>query len=236
MRNRLNHRTVQRSWAQRAGKPQRGGNRRSRILDIPVTLLTHLGGTPNQVALTFDDGPEPRWTGEILDVLEQTGTPATFFVLGSKISGYEQTLTRMIQLGCAVEVHGWEHTRMTDQTARQRMRDLRRTGDLIQEVTGRAPNCVRPPEGRVSAAVLDQIHVAGLTPVFWSLHAQDWTRPGTAAIEQAILGGLTGGSVILLHDGGGDRSQTVAALPSIIRAIRDNGLQPVAVTSVPTSP
>lgn len=224
MPNRLNHQPVQ------SRLPQRNGHRRSQVLDIPVTRLPQLGGTPEQVALTFDDGPEPRWTDEVLDVLEATGSPATFFVLGSKISGYEHTLTRMVRLNCAVEVHGWEHIRMTEQTTRQQLRDLRRTADLIEDVTDRAPSYVRPPEGRVSPDVLDQIYLSGLTPVFWSLHAQDWTRPGTAAIEQAIVGGLTGGSVILLHDGGGDRSQTVAALPTIIKAIRDNGLTAVAIT------
>ncbi|MBO0871059.1 MAG: polysaccharide deacetylase family protein [Micromonosporaceae bacterium] len=216
-------------------RPQRDGHGRYPTIDIPVTRLTDLGGTAGQVALTFDDGPEPRWTTEVLDVLDQTGTPATFFVLGSKIRGYEQTLTRMVRQGCAVEVHGWEHIRMTEQTDRERLRDMHRTADLIREVTGHAPTCLRPPEGRVSAAILDEIRLVGLTPVFWSLHANDWTRPGTAAIEQAIVHGLTGGSVVLLHDGGGDRSQTVAALPTIINAIRYCGFDAVTLPPAPAS-
>jgi peptidoglycan/xylan/chitin deacetylase (PgdA/CDA1 family) len=203
---------------------------RSQPITTPITRLAHLPGAPGRVVLTFDDGPEPPWTTRILDLLEQTGTPATFFVLGSRIAGREQVLRRMVGSGCAVEVHAWEHLRLTDQRPHQRMDDLRRTADLIRDVTGHDPTCARPPEGRVSVEVLDDIHAAGLTPVFWSLHGGDWTNPGAAAIEHAIVDGLADGAVILLHDGGGDRSQTVTALPGIIAAIHDQGLRPVTIS------
>jgi peptidoglycan/xylan/chitin deacetylase (PgdA/CDA1 family) len=207
---------------------------RDQPIETPTTRLADLDCAGGCVALTFDDGPEPPWTDEILDILEDTGTPATFFVLGSRIRGNERTLRRMIALGCAVEVHAWEHTRMTGQEPGDRRADIERTRRLILEVTGHEPVGVRPPDGHVSVEVLDGIRSAGLTPVFWSVHAQDWTRPGVTAIEQAIVSGLDDGAIALLHDGGGDRSQTVASLPGIIKAINDRGLEAVSLSALPS--
>ncbi|GIH18817.1 polysaccharide deacetylase family protein [Rugosimonospora africana] len=207
----------------------------SRPIETPVTRLADFGHRAGRVALTFDDGPQPPWTGEVLDILEDTGCPATFFVLGSQIRGNERTLRRMTDLGCAVEVHAWDHIRMTEQDPEQRRRDIDRTRALIREVTGHEPTAVRPPDGRVSVAVLDAIRAAGLIPAFWSVHARDWTRPGVEAIESGVSSALADGAVVLLHDGGGDRSQTVAALPRVIKAIRDLGLRAVSLTPVTAS-
>jgi peptidoglycan/xylan/chitin deacetylase (PgdA/CDA1 family) len=204
-----------------------------RPIETPVTRLPDLGHDNGCVALTFDDGPQHPWTGEILDILADTGTPATFFVLGSQIQGNESTLRRMTDLGCAVEVHAWDHIRMTEQEPGQRLADIDRTRRLIAEVTGHDPTTVRPPFGDVSAEVLDAVRSAGLTPMFWSVQATDWAGPGVAAIERDVIAGLGDGAVVLLHDGGGDRSQTVAALPRIIKAIDDRGLRAVRVTAPP---
>jgi peptidoglycan/xylan/chitin deacetylase (PgdA/CDA1 family) len=202
-------------------------------IETPITRLTDLGYGNGHVALTLDDGPQPPWTDAILGILEDTGTPATFFVLGSQIRGNERTLRRMVDLGCAVEVHAWEHIRMTEQEPGERRTDIDRTRRLIRDVTGHHPTTVRPPDGCVSVEVFDAIRSAGLTPMFWSVHARDWTRPGVAAIENDVISGLDDGAVVLLHDGGGDRSQTVAAVPRIIKAINDRGLRPVSLAEPP---
>jgi len=206
---------------------------RSTPIDTPATRLADLGCPAGCVALTFDDGPQQPWTEELLDVLERTATPATFFVLGANIRGHESTLRRMVALGCAVEVHAWEHLRMTEQSPAELLRDIDRTRELITTVTGRAPTYLRPPEGRVSPDVLDRIQAAGLTPVFWSVHAADWATPGVAAIEERIVAGLDDGAVVLLHDAGGDRSQTVAAVPHIIATAAARGLRPVSLAALP---
>lgn len=208
---------------------------RDQLMPTPVTRLPDLGFPAGHAALTFDDGPEPPWTERVLDLLEETGTPATFFVLGSRIAGQERTLRRMVAAGCAVEVHSWEHVRMTDQDRGQRLRDILRTRAFIRDVTGYQPRALRTPYGDVSRSVLDTIAEAGMTPVFWSVHAADWTRPGVAAIEKAILGGLDDGAIVLLHDGGGDRSQTVAATRTVIAAIHDRGLVPVSLGRHPST-
>ncbi len=194
----------------------------------PINLLRDLGGPEGPAyALTFDDGPEEPWTGGVLDALEAAGVPATFFVLGSRIAGREAILRRMVDQGCDVEVHSWEHLSMPEQPPAEVGADIRRTADLIAEVTGRPPRFVRPPYGHSNHEVIDQIRLAGLTPAFWSVEAFDWDTPGTDAIVRGITAGLDPGAVVLLHDAGGDRSQTVEAVPRIIAFAAERGLRAV---------
>lgn len=197
-------------------------------MQTPVTRLGDLHGPRDRAyALTFDDGPEQPWTAAVLDRLAELGVPATFFVLGHKIEGNEDLLRRMVALGCGVEVHAWVHILMTEQIPDHVGVDIRRTARLITDATGQAPRFVRPPNGAVNAAVLEQISECGMVPAFWSTHGEDWSSPGTGAIVRDVSAGLRRGAVVLLHDGGGDRSQTVAALPAIVAAATARGLRAV---------
>ncbi|WP_432994623.1 polysaccharide deacetylase family protein [Dactylosporangium sp. CA-233914] len=197
-------------------------------MDTPITRLGDLGGPRSGAfALTYDDGPEEPWTGAILDHLEALGAAATFFVIGDKIEGREALLRRAVALGCGVEVHAWGHTAMTEQDPPRVSAEIERTAGLIAGVTGAQPRFVRPPFGAVNAEVLARIRDCGLIPAFWSVHAADWTSPGTDAIVRGVGAGLRRGAVVLLHDGGGDRSQTVAATPLIVQAAAIRGLRPV---------
>ncbi len=200
----------------------------------PVTWLYDLGGPRRGAfALTFDDGPEERWTEAALDCIETLRVPATFFVIGSKIAGHERSLRRMVDLGCGVEIHGWEHEPMTQQPPERVAGDIERTRDLIHEVTGWSPRYVRPPHGDVNPAVFAQIERTGMTPAFWSVHGWDWDRPGVDAIVADVSAGLRRSAIVLLHDGGGDRSQTIAAVPRIVQIASDRGLRAVRLEPEP---
>jgi peptidoglycan/xylan/chitin deacetylase (PgdA/CDA1 family) len=202
----------------------------------PVSRLFDLGGPrAGAFALTFDDGPEDPWTEATLDCLESLGVAATFFVIGCKIAGHEDTLRRMVDLGCGIEIHGWEHVAMTEQQPEQVVADIERTKQLIHQVTGWLPRFVRPPHGAVNAVVLEQIRGCGMTPAFWSTHGWDWTTPGVEAIVHDVSTGLRRSAVVLLHDGGGDRSQTIAAIPAIVRTATERSLRPVRLETAPAS-
>src|ERR1700728_2687807 len=201
-------------------------------IDIPITTLQDLAQTRDLsgcVALTFDDGPCEPWTSGILDILDEHGMPATFFVLGARAVGQRPILLRMARLGCTVAIHGWDHARMPGLTSAERGARLAGSRALIESAVAQFPRYVRPPYGDVTPAVLREIEAAGHTPVFWSVHARDWSMPGTGRIVADIAARLTDGAVILLHDGGGNRVGTVQALPAIIKAVRVSGLRPVAL-------
>ncbi len=183
----------------------------------------------NSIALTFDDGPEQPWTGHVLEILRRRGVPATFFVLGTKVEAETGLLERIVSAGCEVGIHGWDHRRWPELTSEELRENLRRTTGLIYDLTGRWPRFARPPHGDIDRRTQSEMEQASLRAVFWSVVAWDWTRPGTAAIVEHVEYQLQPGSIILLHDGGGDRSQTVAAIEPILDLVEERGLVPVSL-------
>ena len=179
------------------------------------------------VALTFDDGPDPTWTPQVLDVLASRGVTATFFMVGRSAAAHPDLVRRVAAAGHAIGGHTWDHADLT------RTRDfdgqVDRANDLLASLTGRPVTCVRPPYGASNASVVQRLADRGLTTALWSVDPQDFRRPGAATIAQRALAGLRPGAVILIHDGGGDRSQTVAALPQIIDGVRAAGYRIVPV-------
>jgi peptidoglycan/xylan/chitin deacetylase (PgdA/CDA1 family) len=176
-----------------------------------------------EIALTFDDGPNPVFTPQILHILDDYGVKATFFCLGEEAQKYPELVQQIQQAGDAVGVHGWDHTALTKLSPDEVDQQLRSTSDVIQQATGTAPTVFRPPYGSTDQTVVDVASTLGLTQVLWSVDTEDWQRPGTEAIVNAALMHAHAGGVILMHDGGGDRSETVAALPQIITALQQRG-------------
>jgi peptidoglycan/xylan/chitin deacetylase (PgdA/CDA1 family) len=195
--------------------------------------------TYHEVAITFDDGPSVNsaadWTSSILTTLEQTHTPATFFVLGANAHARPNIIAREAADGFTVAMHTWDHPDMTKLTPSARARELSATANAIHAALG--PHyCLpywRPPYGAYDASVVAQAQAMGLTTVTWSVDPQDWSGPGVSVIVQRVLSRVQPGSIILLHDGvyGGyySRWQTVQALPQIIRGLRARGLRPVTL-------
>lgn len=183
-----------------------------------------------RVALTFDDGPT-AYTSRILDVLEGERVPATFFVVGRNVAGREDLLLRMLQDGDMIGNHSYTHVDLSKASAAA-LRQIDDTQDAIETTTGFTPCLLRPPYGRTSTKLVGALARRHLTNTLWSVNPQDFLRPGTAAIKRRVLDGVRPGSIILSHDGGGDRSQTVAALPSIITVLKARGYTFVTVTEL----
>ncbi|HEY6471315.1 MAG TPA: polysaccharide deacetylase family protein [Acidimicrobiales bacterium] len=174
------------------------------------------------IALTFDDGPGP-YTPQVLSVLEQYQVPATFFEIGQEVASYPQYTKLVAQAGYPVEDHTWSHPDLTTIPVGGFATQIDQTQNEIQSITGAAPNCVRPPYDAWNATVLGQIAQRGLTTMSYSIDPKDWTLPGVAAIVGNVVGAAFPGAVVDMHDAGGNRSETVAALPQIITQLRAEG-------------
>jgi peptidoglycan/xylan/chitin deacetylase (PgdA/CDA1 family) len=187
---------------------------------------------PLPVALTFDDGPWPNSTAQILTILTQRQAPATFFVVGRQVQRYPELVRRELAAGMAVGSHSWSHPQPFDRLPVARIRDEIARGRRSLEALGVRPVGFRPPGGATSPAVAATGQAVGDRTVLWSVDPADW-RPGLTAdqLVQRVLAGVRPGAIVLLHDGGGDRSATVAALPAIIDGLRRLGLTPTVVPS-----
>ncbi|GAA4640510.1 polysaccharide deacetylase family protein [Actinoallomurus vinaceus] len=176
-----------------------------------------------RIALTFDDGPEPPFTGAILDILGDRGIHATFFSAGLNARAHPDLLARIAAEGHQVGNHSWSHPFIADLTPPDLAAQVEATGATIAEVCGDAPDLFRPPYGARTPDSLIWLAEAGMTTVLWSIDSGDWARPGPEAIEHTVLAGAANGSIVLMHDGGGDRSQTVAALPAVVAGLEERG-------------
>ena len=196
---------------------------------------------PRTVALTFDDGPNPASTPQILDILDRFGVKATFFVVGRNVAQYPDLAREIVRRGHSIANHTWDHANLTRVSGPQIDAQIQRTDDVIVRTTGRRPTCVRPPYGALNRTVANRIAASDHLPVLWTVDPTDWKRPGAGAIVDRILRASRPDGIVLMHDGGGDRCQTVAALPSVIQGLRDAGYDfaatciPVDLTAPPTT-
>lgn len=179
--------------------------------------------TTRFVYLTFDDGPDPRYTPQILRVLGAFGVHATFFELGSEVSSYPYLTRRVHRRAHSVQNHTWSHPDLRYVSWPTFRHQVLATDRQIRAQTGYTPGCLRPPNGGVNSRVYARAARLGKVIRLWTVDPRDWSRPGVSAIVRRVLDNAVSGSVILLHDGGGDRSQTVAALPTILRELKARG-------------
>jgi peptidoglycan-N-acetylglucosamine deacetylase len=194
------------------------------------TLYHQGAGGPHEVALTFDDGPDPVWTPKILQILKKGNVKAVFFIVGVNAERYPRLVRRIVDEGHEIGNHTYYHPNLALCWPEHIRLELNATQLLIQSLTGRATTLFRPPY----AADTQPSAVAELTPlqmaqelnylcVLENIDPQDWARPGAEIILQRVKQQRHDGSIILLHDAGGDRSQTVQALPQIIDYLKTRG-------------
>lgn len=184
---------------------------------------------PNEVALTFDDGPTPYTTPAILTYLEKTHTPATFFVEGNFISIWPDLLRREWKDGFAIGVHTWNHPDLKLTPPGQFPHQFGDTLAAMHRILGQDA-CIwlfRPPYGEINSTVFAAAQSYGLTAVNWDSSGLDWTLPGPDKIASLALSLSHPGSIILLHDGPAGREQTLHALPMILAGLQARGLKPV---------
>ena len=213
--------------------------------DLIIACNTHInpeGGL--KVALTFDDGPSLEYTPQYLDILARYGAKATFFNLGTQLAAgpeYEAMARRCAEEGHQVASHTYSHSdvTLTKMSPETRNDEISKTFQLVSNATGVLTEVMRPPYGELRGKGFLQYLASGgniAYSAYWSVDSEDWRLPGADAIVANCTHGLSGdnynGAVILMHDGGGDRSQDVQALPAIIETFQNAGYELVTMNEL----
>jgi peptidoglycan/xylan/chitin deacetylase (PgdA/CDA1 family) len=205
---------------------QAPNNREARSRLLPVQPVRCRDSSPSPVtngprsrktvALTFDDGPSP-YTPNIFSILRRYNVPGTFFQIGSQIVGREQLDQDLLAGGEELANHSLHHETKPGRSS------MAATSNRINAATGFRPCLFRPPGGAYDSRVVSDARSLGMTTVNWDVDPVDWSTPGSDAIYQRVVSHVQPGSIVLMHDGGGNRSQTVAALPRIIQNLKGRG-------------
>lgn len=226
-----------------------GGFAAYETLEAPTNQIfgkTIVAGAPTvrEVALTFDDGPNPPYTDRILDVLHAEHAPATFFVVGRAVVAYPATMRRIARDGHAIGNHTWDHAHLIVESRGTMRAELDRTDVAIAKITGRHTHLMRPPFGSRDFMVVNEAHRLGYRVVMWNVPLpRDWEQPGDATIVKRVVENVGDGSIIVLHDGNRgricarekrpthdcDRSQEIGATRSIVQALRARGFRFVTI-------
>ncbi|MFF3243884.1 polysaccharide deacetylase family protein [Streptomyces sp. NPDC002870] len=186
----------------------------------PFLKMSAVGRT---MVLTFDDGPDPRYTPGILRTLRKYEVPAMFFVCGEMASDHRDLLREMADDGHVVGNHTWSHPLIPKLPPSRIREELGRTSEVIEETLGTPPLWYRAPFGAWNKHSFEIGAKLGMEPLAWTVDTLDWTEPGTKTIVRRVLDGAGPGVVVLSHDAGGDRSQSVAALRSYLPELLDAG-------------
>lgn len=181
---------------------------------------------PKKIALTFDDGPHPIYTYQLLEVLEREQIPATFFLLGQNIEEHEGIVKDIAKRGHLIGNHTWHHVQITSLPLEQACEEIERTNRLIEELTGEPTEYVRPPFGtwnKELEAALDMI------PVMWTIDTLDWTTENVDEIVNLVVKNVGENDIILMHD---SYKSTVQAVERLIGLLRAEGYEFVTVDEV----
>jgi peptidoglycan/xylan/chitin deacetylase (PgdA/CDA1 family) len=189
-----------------------------------------------EVALTFDDGPWPTSTDAILAELKSAGVKATFFMIGSAVRRRPEVAKRVLAAGMEIGNHSLSHRSLGRASIKTIGSQVRGGSNTIRRVLGIRARWFRPPGGSWSSAVKREVKKRHERFVLWTVDPRDWSRPGVRVIAQRVLDHVRPGSIVLMHDGGGDRSQTVAALRLVIAGLKGRGYSMVTLSRLKRLP
>ncbi|MFD7631752.1 polysaccharide deacetylase family protein [Streptomyces sp. NPDC059851] len=216
-------RTAYRLSPMTAEAPLRPPTARPTVRTRPILELPPAASTGSAMVLTFDDGPDPRYTPAILDTLARYEVPALFFVCGEKAEENRDLLRRMADEGHVIGNHTWSHPRIPRLSRTGLAREIASTSEVVEKTVGAAPVWFRAPYGAWNRAAFEIGAELGMEPLAWTVDSLDWTEPGTPVIVSRVLQGAAPGVIVLNHDAGGDRSQSVRALDAYLPQLLARG-------------
>ncbi len=223
--------TIKRAWRGRYSHLLAGVEVARATKIRPKRELRAPGGRP-QIALTFDDGPDSRWTPQILKLLARYHAHATFFVLGLRAEQEPELLRRTVAAGHEIGNHSFGHDWLSKKSADYIRQDLQRVEALVEPVTGYRIRWFRSPYGARNDTLRQVVSVLGYSEATWDVDPWDWKRPGADRICSRVLNAVDPGEVVLLHDGGLNRAQTVEALGRILEALSEEGYEFVTLSEL----
>ncbi len=187
------------------------------------------GGQP-RLYLTFDDGPDPHTTPWLLDMLEESGAQATFFLIGANIAGHEHLVEKIARAGHTIGNHSFNHFLMPVLPAKTLETEIDRTNRLLNDITGSTPDIFRPPYGMIDQRAADCLRERNMRPVYWGVVPEDWSAPGAERVVSRVLRRLGHGCLVVLHEHRLLRTQTLKAAKQIICKGRELGYAFAPVT------
>lgn len=198
--------------------------------------IYRVGTQHKRVALTFDDGPSPIWTPQILDELKKSGAKATFFMIGHHVQKYPEVARRVANEGHQIANHGYAHSVLFYYTPDELEEEIKYTEFVIKEITGKTTTCFRPPKALITQREKLKLKAMGYHVVLWSLNSKDWVTFDDKYIVRYIMRNVQNGDIILFHDSGGvfgreggDRSETVSTVALLVEKLRERKFECVTV-------
>ncbi|KHF39933.1 polysaccharide deacetylase family protein [Halalkalibacter okhensis] len=200
---------------------------------FPDTFFLQGPTDQNRIALTFDDGPDPRYTEDVLNVLNQYNVPATFFLMGSRAVAYPEIVERMNNEGHIIGNHTYFHPNLVKEADIPTLeREVSRTEDVLNDIIGYRTSLFRPPYGFLYEELVDQLAQMQYLIMGWSVDSLDWQEDPPEVIASNVLDNVQPGAIILMHDGAdwdGDRTNTIESLHQIIPTLQEEGYEFVTV-------
>lgn len=200
--------------------------------DSERQIYCHAPNAENCIALTFDDGPHPQYTEEILAILEEYGVKATFFTIGENVTQYPEVLEKILEQGHEVGNHTFSHPHLQKKGSAALTEELERTERLLMEKGVGGTKLFRPPEGVCSDAVCETARKMGYAIILWTVDTKDWRHTPSQQIADAVTAEVKSGDIILFHDYVTKPSPTPAALRRIIPTLLDKGYRFVTVSEL----
>ncbi len=207
---------------------------RATAVDFVAFEPIHRIDTPKKlVALTFDDGPDPKYTPLILEMLHKNRVPATFFVLGSQVDKYPKIMQWIKKAGHEIGNHGYHHYDLHKLTEQEIYDEIKKAEQSILRTTGQLAQYYRPPGGVMTHDVLTAVQSSGYDIIHWSVDPRDWSLQRTASvIANSVKQNISSGDIVLFHDGGLNQKQTLSALQELITDLRSKGYTFVTISQL----
>ena len=196
-------------------------------------MITEVSTSQKAVAITFDDGPNPIYTPQVLEIFAKAEGKATFFMIGEQMEKNPELVKEAAEQGHEIGNHTYTHPKLTELTPADCLAEIERTEQMIRELTGKKPVTFRPPYLDYNHETISVVESKGYSMIgALNLEAQDWEQPGVDHILAASKKSVKNGSILIFHDGYGDRSQTIQAVRELVSDLKSQGYQLLTVSEL----